>query len=253
MAFVRSQGGHIALTSGNTNWSLSLTISATLGGEDLFVYVSWGTGTLTDLTTVKLGTVSMGAPVTEVADAADSQSGAWLHQSNVAAGQTTITATGAAGGGAVLLIADLFTGGSSTANDGSHSRVLAANTTNGITTGTPFGANGDLLWGCTMGDTTAGNLNPGTGWTVGVSNNADPNFFGISSMSIYKVLSGADDPTWTLGTNGNYLVGGIAISTSGGVAGPTPYRRMNQTYRRRKSGLIVPRTIFDFGRFRNAA
>lgn len=247
MAWARSQGNHAVMTSGGANWTLSGTVTSTSGGEDLLLFISWGTGTLTDLTSVKLGTTAL-TNVTSIADAGNSQSGAWMHLGNCASGQTTITAAGLQGGGAVLMIWDFFTGGSSTSTDGSHSRVEAATTS--VTAGASFGASGDLIWGASMGDTVAGNLGAGAGWTAATTDNADAGFFGLSAMTIWQAATGAAQPTWTLSASGNYLTGGIAISTGGGGGFTAKARRTlsalgtrvgsRKTMFRRPSGLIVP-------------
>lgn len=219
-AWSHVQGQHVADNNQSVNWTLTKA-GSTIGTGNLIVGgITWGSGTTTDLTAVKVGTTSC-TIVNRTADSANGQAFAGFACLNVAAAQTTITATGAAGGGALLMIWDEFTNtGVSTATaDGSGAQVQPSPGigTDTIKTGSTFGISGDLQFGFTVGDTNSGTLAAGTGYSTATADPADPIFFGISALSEFQTASGAADTTFTLSvTNGSYLTVGQAFTAGGG-------------------------------------
>lgn len=207
MAWAHVQGQHIGDGSQGANWTLSKA-GSTIGTGNLVVGVClWGDTTTTDLSAVKVSTTSC-TIVSRVVDTTNTEAGALFYLNNCPASQTTVTATGLAGGGALFLMWDEFSGNdASSAANGSASRVQGSpgTTADAIKTGSTVGASGNLIYGMALGDSASGTLSLGTGFSLATADHADAQDFGLDNLSEFKTASGASDATFTVGTNGSYF------------------------------------------------
>lgn len=213
MGFARAQGNTFGQGGGAANWTISKA-GTTVGTGNLIVgFVTWGTSTTTDLTAVQLGTTNC-TIINRIGDATNSQGFASFYLLNAPAGQTTVTATGLQGGGALGILWEEFSGvDASCAFDGGNKafQSAAAIGANSVLTGAAFGNAGDLIWGGAVNDHTASTISAGTSpnvFNVGTNDNADASFFGLSLYSEWLTTTGASDVTFgTTAITSIYSVG----------------------------------------------
>lgn len=227
MAWSRAQAGvH------NTNGSSGTTsITATFGsnitaGNIVTWQCTWGTTTTTDLSSVSSGTQTATIKA-RVADTTNSQSFANGYFLNYSGGAVkTVVQNMASSIADQQILVGEFTGTNvSTATNSGGTVVVQgspATTTDGVKTGTTFGLNGDLRWGCVQEDgSSSAGFTVGTGYTADITNTTDAGFFSLSSASEWMTATGAADVTFTFGTSGSVGVGGLSFTPGGGGGAAT--------------------------------
>lgn len=218
MAWSVVQAGHASGVSGN---SYTATAGANFTAGNLVVCMStWGTATTTDLTSFKIGTTSA-VLKNATTDVADTQSFVMGYFLNNPGGTNVLNINGVAGTqiDTLVLWAEFTnTGVSSATFDSSAAQVQNSPGTGAgaVKTGTAIGASGELAVGFTIEDSSPATITQGSGFTVGHSDSADPNFFGLSAMLEWIAATGAIDPSFTISANGSMLTGGMAFAIPGG-------------------------------------
>lgn len=230
MAIVRVQGN--AAGAAGPAATVAVTLGAAVGsGNSLCGWVSWGSNTLTTLTSVTDDKGNTYTISDKFPDNANVQSGAMFFLGNITNGPTIITAHFSPNQNFLQIGADEYSGVLAATNPSDGHSVCAAVQTG--STATDFlssgsfttAVNGDLIYGVTMDTFNATLATAGTGYTQRQTSTAQSD-----TTSEDKVQSTAGSVAATFTTSsagGRYITLAVAIKAAASAAQP-PYEPWRQ-------------------------
>lgn len=216
MAFAFVQADAAGSSAGS---SVSVTLSSAVGsGNTVLGTVSWGSTTLTNLTSVTDDKGNSYTIKDKVADATNVQSAAFFVLGNITNAPKTLTAN-FSGTLNFLEVGAAEYSGAAAAADPSDGHIVSAVTAIGIGGGTASSGsltttvNGDLLVGLTVDTNNGAAPTAGSGFTVDLSSATVQVTTAIEHET--QTTAGATSATFTSPSGGRYIVSLIAIKPAG--------------------------------------
>lgn len=221
MAFVHVQGN--AAGAAGPAASIGVTLGAAVGSGNLVVgWCSWGSATLTVLTSVtddKGNTYTISA---KQADAANTQSVGFFFLGNITNGPTVFTANFSPNQNFLQIGVDEYSGVLAAADPSDSHAISAAVQTGSVAAdflssgNFTTAVNGDLIWGATVDTSTVALATGGTGYTRRTTNTSQCD---SASEDKTQATAGSVAATFTAGAvGGRYMTYGAGFKPAAAAA-----------------------------------